>query len=220
MCQAAAAITTREHSQEGQAIPYLLVHLRTQQQTGQTGGMPWAVRWASQLSFHPLLLWLHICSWYPSALVLPLASFGLAPSSVLQFCLGLHNHRSMFQHRELLFALWSCSIQCSSVLPGPSQPLLYVPAQKTSLCPWWSSLSLLYPQLMQSANAGLIPLDHIFIVLPSMYAGRIGSFLVQRCFHQTQYAKISCLWCHAMVQMPHCSLGYSLCEHMMSELVT
>ena len=49
-------------------------YLGTQQQTGQTGGV--------LCPFHPLLSWLPVCSWCPSALELPLASFGFAPSSV------------------------------------------------------------------------------------------------------------------------------------------
>ena len=98
-------------------------------------GVLWAVHWASQMSFHSLLSWLHVWSWCPSALGLSLAFFGLTRSircflsfawtftttavcsfgltrsvQCFQFCLALHNHCCMFQHRELLFALMKLTI--------------------------------------------------------------------------------------------------------------
>ena len=94
--------------------------------------------------------------------------------------------------------LWSCSIQCSSVLPGPSQPPLYVPAQRTSLCP----LVLLHPvffsfawafttiALCSSTENFSLPLMELTIfVVPSIdaeckcWADSIGSHIHSSPFH-------------------------------------
>ena len=59
------------------------------------------------MSFHPLLSWLHVCFWCPSALGLPLV---LSHLVFLHFCLGLCNHCYVFQHRDASSPLMELTI--------------------------------------------------------------------------------------------------------------